>query len=486
MENLPAVQKNVSFIPQNIAGALELAGIMARSGLMPKGIQTKEAVFVAMQMGLEIGLSPMAAVQNIAVIHNRPGLFGDVALAVVRGSGELEVFEEWQTGVRKTPEWTFFCKVKRKGSKEAIGSYSWAEACEAGQDKADPASSWKKWTNRMMQFKARNFVLRDHFTDFLKGIRTHEENMDAIDLDEVNGSDGQPQYQLTAEPAAGAEENDASCSVFHMTAAERYQPEELVLLTAFVKETAGHHNVSDYIIEGRAMDNWGGFAAAFEVWAEGKRKPEGAAVETDGPVEVTRENTDQAAPVTAGPPTNSEVWADFRSKYINLKTSGYSVFVLANRGPFENCPQEQLEEAKEKWSKLYPGQVWMTVPVSGGVNGSTAGPKVDTQDSAGFSERSTSGPVVIPETLAETVPLSYTRQYKDLMEFKNEFPTLYSQARITTALAPDSVANCSALFAKMEKLVEEQMQNEMNAGGDAPPAVASTQPAGIDEFNQFG
>jgi len=276
--NLPAVQnRSFGITPRGIDEMIRLAKIMAASGLMPKGIQSPEAVFVVLQMGSEIGLSPMASVQNTAVIHGRPGLFGDVALAVVRASGELEIFEEWSEGKRKTPEWTFFCKIKRRGGKEALGSYTWTEACEAGQDRADSQSSWKKWTNRMMQFKARNFIMRDHFTDVLKGIRTVEENADAIDLEITPGTDGHEQYQ-----AKGVSESELSGSgnidenAFDMLVAERYPDGEPKLLE-FVVLTANANGATVDDLKSRAVGNWIEFIKAFETWlskqASAKKEP---------------------------------------------------------------------------------------------------------------------------------------------------------------------------------------------------------------------
>ena len=64
--------RSFGITPRGIDEAIRLAKIMAASGLMPKSIETPEAVFVAMQMGAEIGLSPMASVQNIAVINGTP------------------------------------------------------------------------------------------------------------------------------------------------------------------------------------------------------------------------------------------------------------------------------------------------------------------------------------------------------------------------------------------------------------------------------
>ena len=78
------------------------SGIVLKSGLAPKGLQTQEAIVIAIEMGMEVGLTPLCALQNIAVINGRPSIWGDAQLAIVRGTGELEAFEEWyeQGGTR--------------------------------------------------------------------------------------------------------------------------------------------------------------------------------------------------------------------------------------------------------------------------------------------------------------------------------------------------------------------------------------------------
>ncbi len=124
--------------------------------------------------------------------------------------------------------------MKRKGFEAVTGSYSWAEALEAGFDQVKPESPWKRWTNRMMQFKARNFAMRDQFADYLKGIRTIEENSDAIVLESTVGNDGNEQYQLKA-PAetelSGSGRIDENA--FDILAAEQY-PEGQEKLIEFV------------------------------------------------------------------------------------------------------------------------------------------------------------------------------------------------------------------------------------------------------------
>lgn len=143
------------------------------SGWAPKGMERPESVLIALQHGAELGLPPMAALQNIAVINGRPGIYGDAALALVRHSGLLESYEEREVGTRGKDDWGFEIKVKRKDSLPAVESFTVADAKTANLwAKAGP---WTLYPKRMLKFRARGFSLRDNFGDVLKGLRTVEE-----------------------------------------------------------------------------------------------------------------------------------------------------------------------------------------------------------------------------------------------------------------------------------------------------------------------
>jgi hypothetical protein len=139
-------------------------------------MEKPEAVLVAIQLGAELGLTPMAALQNTAVINGRPAIYGDAALALVRASGLLESFNEEEVG--EAGKDSFGIKVtatRRDGSK---GS----ETFTIGDAKAaklwGKSGPWTDYPRRMLKFRARGFVLRDVFGDVLKGLRTAEEVRD--------------------------------------------------------------------------------------------------------------------------------------------------------------------------------------------------------------------------------------------------------------------------------------------------------------------
>ena len=163
---------------QDMDGMFRFAKAVAMSGLAPKGLEKPEAIFVAVQLGLELGLSPMAALQNIGVINGRPGIFGDAALALVRSSGVLEEYYEQLGGAGDAR----FCKVysKRRGASEPMETTFTVGDAKRAKLWGKPGP-WSDYPDRMLKFRARGFNLRDNFGDILKGFRTTEELQDMPD-----------------------------------------------------------------------------------------------------------------------------------------------------------------------------------------------------------------------------------------------------------------------------------------------------------------
>lgn len=149
----------------------------AKSGLAPKGMDSPEKIMIAVQMGAEVGLPPMASIQNIAVINGRPGLWGDGMLGVCLSSGHFDnaAFAESLTGTDKGMVAT--CTVRRLPDGQPVTrTFSGADAVKAGLwGKAGP---WQQYPQRMLQLRARSFALRDAFADALRGIRAAEELVD--------------------------------------------------------------------------------------------------------------------------------------------------------------------------------------------------------------------------------------------------------------------------------------------------------------------
>ena len=177
----PAIKAPINFGEQGVQlasleDAFRFANAVAASGFAPRGMEKPEAILVAIQLGAELGLTPMSALQNIAVINGRPAIYGDAALALVRSSGLLEVFREEEVGEAGKDTLGIKVTAKRKGFDEATETFTVADAkLSKLWGKAGP---WSDYPKRMLKFRARGFLLRDQFGDILKGLRTAEEARD--------------------------------------------------------------------------------------------------------------------------------------------------------------------------------------------------------------------------------------------------------------------------------------------------------------------
>ena len=163
-----------AIIPQDVEQAFRMASLIHRAGMAPKDMNTPEKIVVAILHGAEIGLPPMQAIQSIAVINGRPTVWGDGAMALVRASGLLDDFDEQIVGTGDARR--AICVAARRGQATPIRhEFSVADAKEAG---LWGKSVWKQYPSRMLQMRARSWVLRDGFADVLRGITITEEILD--------------------------------------------------------------------------------------------------------------------------------------------------------------------------------------------------------------------------------------------------------------------------------------------------------------------
>lgn len=170
--NILAGGKPTAIVPQSMDDAYRLAKAICMAQMAPKGLDTPERCMVAIMHGLEIGLTPMSALQRIAVVNGRPVIWGDGAMGLVRASGLCEYVKERIEGGGDTR--VAVCEAKRRGEPEPITrTFGVVDAKKAGLwGKQGP---WQQYPDRMLQMRARAFALRDGFADVLGGLYIREE-----------------------------------------------------------------------------------------------------------------------------------------------------------------------------------------------------------------------------------------------------------------------------------------------------------------------
>lgn len=185
--------------PRTFEQALTFSNYLADSDLVPKDFKGRPGnCLIAMQWGAELGLKPLQAMQNLAIINGRPALWGDAVIALVRASPLCEYVVEEDNGETAT------CRVKRRGEQEQSRAFGMADAKLAGlSGKQGP---WTQYPKRMRQMRARAFALRDVFPDVLRGLPVAEELMDTP-IERHMGAVEEVKPALPPYPAADFDKN---------------------------------------------------------------------------------------------------------------------------------------------------------------------------------------------------------------------------------------------------------------------------------------
>jgi hypothetical protein len=164
-----------SIAPTNIAELAQLANIYFLGGVTPKNCNRPETVAAIIAAGMEVGLKPGQALSSMYMVNGKIVMYGDALLALVRASGQLETITETVDGDGDNRAGT--CTVKRVGDKVAVSQrYTVADAKKAGLFmKNGKPGPWDTNPDRMLKFRARNWLLRDVFTDILNGMGVAED-----------------------------------------------------------------------------------------------------------------------------------------------------------------------------------------------------------------------------------------------------------------------------------------------------------------------
>jgi hypothetical protein len=206
------------FAPKTLSEAMELSRMLAESTMVPKDFIGKPGnCFLAMQWGAELGMKPMQAIQNIAIINGKPGIYGDVGKAMLLSRG----FQILEDDVRQIElAGVASCTVVAPGGARVTRTFSLSDAKTAGLwGKAGP---WQTYPYRQMAWRAFWFAARDGAAHVLKGMAGVEELRDIASLErEVQGEVVQP------EPPAAKPSRSAA------TAAKLKGPTAAEVLKAF-------------------------------------------------------------------------------------------------------------------------------------------------------------------------------------------------------------------------------------------------------------
>lgn len=172
-----------AIIPRSYDQAWTLAQLFAASGeMVPKCYRERpESACMAILWGMELGISPIQAIQGIAVIGGRAGVWGDLMLALVVVHPDFEGLEETPLLGADGAVIGYSATCRRKG-RAVTREFTLEMAAKAGLLGKD--SPWKTYTDRMCMMRARSWAVRDCMPDALRGLASADE-MQEVEMRDV-------------------------------------------------------------------------------------------------------------------------------------------------------------------------------------------------------------------------------------------------------------------------------------------------------------
>ncbi|MGV8130666.1 MAG: hypothetical protein ACP5N7_01025 [Candidatus Pacearchaeota archaeon] len=183
-----SISENGDIQARTLTELYRVSNMLCRSGILPKAYDTPEKVATAITLARELGLMPLSALKNIAVINGSPSIWGELPLGIIRNSGLLEKINEFCIDKdykqicfeNKNIEAEIFaaiCIIKRKNEDERSFHYSQDDVAKHPNCNNQV---WKSYKSIMMKRRARAIALKDVFGDLLGGVSIAEYDHDTI------------------------------------------------------------------------------------------------------------------------------------------------------------------------------------------------------------------------------------------------------------------------------------------------------------------
>lgn len=212
---VPAVYGASIFLDmQRFSDAQRVATLLASSTLIPDHFRGEVAnCVIALNLADRLRVDPFMLMQNMYVVHGRPGIEGKLAIALIEGTGRFSPLKfrfegkgTTEKGMERAGKCTAYATELATGEVIEGPPVTWEMAVAEGWTKAkgkdNPVpSKWQTMPDLMFRYRSAMFFARANCPGALLGLRSADEieDIDSIPMQETatgtyqmegNGDDG--------------------------------------------------------------------------------------------------------------------------------------------------------------------------------------------------------------------------------------------------------------------------------------------------------
>ena len=160
----------------------KFANMIAKTDMVPKHFKgAPEAIIVAIEWGTELGIPPMQALQNIAVINGKPAIYGELGMALVQRRAGIDLVRFDTSFDESTKTARVVIERLNPGGENIVAdeSFSWDDATKAGLAGRE---TYKSYANSMLTWRAFWRAAKRTYADLLRGMPGKEDIQDVEDM----------------------------------------------------------------------------------------------------------------------------------------------------------------------------------------------------------------------------------------------------------------------------------------------------------------
>jgi hypothetical protein len=169
---------------QGLVALQRVANLFAASSLVPKEFQNIANASIAVDMAVRMGANPLMVMQNLYIVHNRPGWSAQFLIATFNKCGRFSPIKYEYQGEQGKDEWGCRAVTTDLATRETLTGplVTIAIAKKEGWYTKN-GSKWQSLPELMLRYRAATFLVRTVAPEIAIGLQTREEVEDTLDLE---------------------------------------------------------------------------------------------------------------------------------------------------------------------------------------------------------------------------------------------------------------------------------------------------------------
>lgn len=163
---------------KNFENAQRMAKVLNSSSIVPAQYQGEKNLancIIALEMANRIGMSPLAVMQNLYVVHGNPGWSSKFLVAAINACGKFSPLRYEFKGTEGKDDWGCRAWATDSSGEKLFGAWVTIEMAKKEGWHGKNGSKWQTMPEQMLRYRAAAFFQRVYAPEIGMGMQTAEE-----------------------------------------------------------------------------------------------------------------------------------------------------------------------------------------------------------------------------------------------------------------------------------------------------------------------